>query len=161
MIFFFFAFSCCSWGSWGKNTGVACHSLLQWTTFCQNSTPWPVLLGWPCAAWLIASLSYTRLWSMWSFWLAFCDCGFCSGGCGIVVLDSFVCPLMDEDERLVEASWWEGLASYGENWVLLWWAEPMLKKSLIQLSADRWGCAPSLLVVWPGEAQFWSLQALW
>ena len=37
--------------------------------FCQNSLPWPVLLGWPCMAWLIASLSYispfaTRQWYM-------------------------------------------------------------------------------------------------
>ena len=31
------AFSYCSWGSQGKNTRVVCHSLLQWTTFCQNS----------------------------------------------------------------------------------------------------------------------------
>ena len=30
-----FAFSCCLWGSQGKNTGVVCHSLLQWATFCQ------------------------------------------------------------------------------------------------------------------------------
>ena len=30
-----------------------------------------IRLGWPCMVWLIASLSYTRLWSMWSFWLAF------------------------------------------------------------------------------------------
>ena len=28
----------------------------------------------------------------------------------IVVLVSFVCPLVDEDKRLVKASWWEGLA---------------------------------------------------
>ena len=34
-----------------------CHSLLQWTTFCQNSPPWPVCLGWPYMAWLIISLS--------------------------------------------------------------------------------------------------------
>ena len=34
-----FAFSYCSWGSQGKNTEVACHSLLQWTTFCQASPP--------------------------------------------------------------------------------------------------------------------------
>jgi len=26
-------------------------------------------------AWLIASLNYTKLWSMLSFWLSFCDCG--------------------------------------------------------------------------------------
>ena len=34
-----FAFAYCSWGSQGKNTEVVCHSLLQWTTFCQNSAP--------------------------------------------------------------------------------------------------------------------------
>ena len=57
-------------GSHGKNTGVVCHSLFQWTAFCQNLPPWPVHLGWPCMARLIASLSSsspfttTRLWSM-------------------------------------------------------------------------------------------------
>ena len=49
---------------------MVCHSLLQCTMFCKNSPLWPVCLGWPCTAWLIASLSYsspfatTRLWSM-------------------------------------------------------------------------------------------------
>ena len=47
-----FAFSYCSWGSQGKNTEVVCHSLLQWTTFCQISPPWPIHLGWPHMAWL-------------------------------------------------------------------------------------------------------------
>ena len=28
-----------------RNTGLACHSLLQWTTFCQNSLLWPVFGG--------------------------------------------------------------------------------------------------------------------
>ena len=42
----------CSWGSQGKNTEVVCHSLLQWTTFCQTSPPWPIHLGWPHMAWL-------------------------------------------------------------------------------------------------------------
>ena len=65
-------FSHCSWGSWSKNTEVVCHSLLQWTTFCQNSSPWPIRLGWPYMARLMVSLSYTRLRSMWSFWLALC-----------------------------------------------------------------------------------------
>ena len=36
-------------GSQGKNTEVVCHSLLQWTTFCQNSTmtrlSWVALQG--------------------------------------------------------------------------------------------------------------------
>ena len=42
-----FAFSYCSWGSQGKNTEVVCHSLFQWTTFCQISPPWPAHLGLP------------------------------------------------------------------------------------------------------------------
>ena len=45
-------FSYCSWGSQGKNTEVVCHSLLQGTTFCQTSPPWPSSLGWPHTAWL-------------------------------------------------------------------------------------------------------------
>ena len=48
---YLFAFSYCSWGSQGKNTEVVCHSLLQWTMFCQDSPPWPVHLGWPYTAW--------------------------------------------------------------------------------------------------------------
>ena len=42
-----FSFSYCLWDSQGKNTEVACHSLLQWTTFCQTSPPWPARLGLP------------------------------------------------------------------------------------------------------------------
>ena len=53
---YLFAFSYCSWGSQGKNTEVACYSLLQWITFCQNSPPWPICLGRPYTAWLIVSL---------------------------------------------------------------------------------------------------------
>ena len=52
-----FCLSYCSWGSQGKNTEVICHSLLQWTTFCQTSPPWPICLGWPHTAWL----SFTEL----------------------------------------------------------------------------------------------------
>ena len=57
--------------SWQEywNGGVVCRFLFQWTMYCHNSSLWPVQLGWPCMAWLIASLSYpspfvtTRLWS--------------------------------------------------------------------------------------------------
>ena len=95
---YLFVFLYCSQGSRGKNTDVVCHSLLQWTTFCQNSPLWPIHLGWPYTAWLIVSLNWTRLWSMWSVWLVFFDCGFHS-----------VCPLMEKDKRLMVASWWERL----------------------------------------------------
>ena len=96
---YLFAFSSCWWRSQGKKTEVVCWSLLQWTTFCQNSPPWPLCLGWPYMAWLIVSLSFTSPWYIWSFWLVFCDCGFHS-----------LCPLMNEVKRLVEASWWERVA---------------------------------------------------
>ena len=45
-LLFILFFSYCSWGSQGKNTEVACHSLLQWTTFCQTSPPWPTGMAW-------------------------------------------------------------------------------------------------------------------
>ena len=31
---------------------MVCHSLLQWTTFCQASPPWPIRFGWLHTAWL-------------------------------------------------------------------------------------------------------------
>ena len=49
-----FAFSYCSWGSQGKNTEVACHSLLQWTTFCQTSPLCPPILGGPTGHGLVS-----------------------------------------------------------------------------------------------------------
>ena len=42
-----FAFTYCSWGFQGKSTDVVCHCLLQWTTFCQKSPPWPPIWGDP------------------------------------------------------------------------------------------------------------------
>ena len=56
--------------------------------------------------------SFTELWSMWPDWLVFCDCGFHS-----------VCPLMEKDKRLMEASWWERLTE-GEALFLFCWAGP-------------------------------------
>ena len=75
--------------------------------FFLNSPPWPMHPGWPCIAWFIASLSYTKLWSTWSFYLGFCDCGFCSGACWIVFLASSVCSLREENKRPMQAFWWQ------------------------------------------------------
>ena len=53
-------FSYCSWGSQGKNPEVVCHSLLQWTTFCQISPPWPTHLGLPsCNTYRLTWVSLT------------------------------------------------------------------------------------------------------
>ena len=101
-------------------------------SFSEKSPPWPVRLGWPYAAWLIVSLSYTRLWSTWSDWSVFRDCGFQS-----------VCPLLEKDKRLMEASWWERLTEGDLGLVLM--VRTMLSRSLIQYSVDGRGCVPSLL----------------
>ena len=54
---------------------MVCHSLLQWTTSCQISPPWPVRLGWPHTAWLsFSELDKTVV--LWSDWVVFCDYGF-------------------------------------------------------------------------------------
>ena len=86
---YLFAFSYCSWGSQCKTTEVVCHSLLHWTTFFQNSPPWPVHLGWPYMAWLIVSLIRQGCGPSDQFGWFFCDCGFHS-----------VCLLMDKARGL-------------------------------------------------------------
>ena len=73
-----------------------------------------------------------RLWSMWSVWLVFCDCGFHSA-----------CPLRDKVKRLPDGRDW----LWGKlGLVLMGGAMP--SKSLIQFSLDGWGCVPSLLFTW-------------
>ena len=62
-----------------------------------------------------------------SFCLTFCDCGFCCTDCGVVVLASAFCPLVDEAQlrglcRLPGGSDCF-LPTRGWTWVLtLWWA---------------------------------------
>ena len=90
-----FAFSYCSWGSQAR-IGLPFPSPVH-HIFLELSTM-TCCLGLPYMAGLIVSLSQTRLFSVWSVWLIFCDCGF-----------HFVCPLRDKDKRLMEASWWETL----------------------------------------------------
>ena len=65
----FFAFSYCWWGSQGKNTEVACHSILQSIKFRQNSPPWPHLvkaISFPvvmhgCESWTIKKADHQRI----------------------------------------------------------------------------------------------------
>ena len=71
---------------------------------------------------------------MWSVWSVFCDCGFHS-----------VCPLMDKDKRLMEASWWERLK--GKLGLVLM-GGAMFSKSLIQFSVDGWALFPPCGLTW-------------
>ena len=52
------------------------HSLLQWTTFCQTSPPWPACLGWPHRAWLSFIELDKAVVLVWLDWLVFCGYGF-------------------------------------------------------------------------------------
>ena len=81
---YLFAFSCCSWGSQGKNTEVVFHFLLQWTTFCRTSPPWPSHLGWPHMAWL-SFIELDKAVVHVISWLVVCDYGFS--------LSALWCPL--------------------------------------------------------------------
>ena len=82
---------------------MVCHSLLQWTTFCQTSPPWPIRLGWLHTAWLSfikldkAVVHVIRLASF--LWLWF-QC---------------VCPLMPSRNTYGCKSWTE------KSWVLKNW----------------------------------------
>ena len=58
----------------------------------------------------------------------------------MVLLVSSVHPPTEEAAACV--SFLMGETGGGEDWALL-------SKALIQLAADRWGCTPFLLVVWP------------
>lgn len=55
---------------------VVCHYLLQWTTFCQVSPPWPARLGWPHTGWLSFIELDGAVVLVWLDWLVFCDYGF-------------------------------------------------------------------------------------
>ena len=67
LVFYHIAFLYCSWGSQGKNTEVACHSLLQWTTLCQTFPPWPTHLGLPRRLWIIHLLTKSASKSLSAF----------------------------------------------------------------------------------------------
>ena len=94
LVSYHFAFSYCSWGSQGKNTEVICHSLLQWTTLCRTSPPWPACLGLPCRlAWFHlvrqgCGPSVIRLTSFLWVWFQ-CDCSLMPS-CNVTILLGFL-----------------------------------------------------------------------
>ena len=103
----------------------------SWTMFCQSSPPWPSRPQWPSMAWLSFiewDKAVVHVISLLSFlWLWF---------------------------SFLSALWWmriRGLWKFPDRkdwlWVELGLAlvgKAMLNKSLIQFSADGWGCVPSL-----------------
>ena len=78
------------------------NSFLQWTTFVRTLHHDPSVLGGPTG--MAHSLIELHKAVIHVITLVFCDCGFHSGGHGIVVLASSVCLLMGGDKVLVQAS---------------------------------------------------------
>ena len=74
LVSYHFAFSYCSWGSQGKNTEVACHSLLQWTLSDLSTM---THLSWvPPQAWLGFIELDKAVVLVWLDWLVFCEYAF-------------------------------------------------------------------------------------
>ena len=122
---------CYSCGSQGKNTWVSFpspvdHILSEPSTMTHLS--WVALHG--------MAQSFIELDKAvvhWSDWLVFCNYGVQS-----------VCPLMEKDKRLMEASWWDILTEGETGSCSDGWGH----ESFIQFSVDRWNCVPSLLFTW-------------
>ena len=60
-ISYLFVFLYCSWCSCSRNTGVVFLFPSAVDHILTEFSLWPIRLGWPCRAQLIASLSYTRV----------------------------------------------------------------------------------------------------
>ena len=107
---------------------------------------------------LPVSTSPNRSSGVSQFCLTFCDCGFHSSGCRVVVLASALCPWQVQlSKRLIQASWWEELV-LAHRWVELGLV-PLVGRAVSgtvfigQLFSQdfkqaEWSCAPALLVGW-------------
>ena len=112
---------------------MVCHSFLQWTTFCQNSPPWPrpswVALHGMAPSFIEldkAVVPVLRLVSPLWLWFSFC---------------------LPSDGEGLRGLW---KLPDGKEWLrgklgLVQMGGAMLSKSLIQFSVDGQGCVPSLL----------------
>ena len=104
-ISYHFVFSYCLWGSQGKNTELACDSLLQLTIFCHTSPPWPACLGWPHRAVLSFIELDKAVVLVWLDWLVFCEYGFS--------LSALLCPLATLTILLGFLLLWTGVSLHG------------------------------------------------
>ena len=147
---------------------MVCHSLLQWTTFCQNSPPRPVRLGWPHTEWL----SFTELDKavvLGSDWLVFCDYSFsvsalwCSLATPTLLLGFLLLWMWDISSRLLQQSiaaapylgW--GLCPHGHPfWPWMWSSSPQPSCTSAAAAPWTWGCSsglPLLTSTWGSSSQ--------
>ena len=109
---FLFAFSCCSWGSQGRNTEVVCHFLIQWTTLLSELSnmicPSSVTLQVMAHSFIELDKAVVHVIILVSFlWLWF-----------------YFCLPSDREGEEAYGSFLMGETDWGGNWVLFRWAGP-------------------------------------
>ena len=116
------------------------------------SGKWPISTSFSCFSGI---LSYPFIWNItFCFFIVINFCNMVS-----VLAAVRLCFFL----LLLSALWWMRLIGLRKllDGRELWWerlglalvGRALLSKALIQLSADRWGCTPSLVVVWPEATQ--------
>ena len=133
---------------------MVCHSLLQWTTFCQTSPPWPAHLRWPHTAWLSRTELDKAVVLVWLDWLVFCDYGFsvsalwCPLATPTVLLGFLLSWTWGISSRLLQQS--AAAAAYlGRGvcphhrpfWLWMWNGSSRPSCALTATAPWRWGCS--------------------
>ena len=125
---------------------MLCHSLLQWTTFCQNSPPRPVRLGWPYTAWLIVSLhSSFCLCSPRGYFPVLCKFWrLCGGVNGDLFQEGSwhtqVC--CSQSPRLCSRpllTWTSAGDAQTQFWLGVWWVWALIPNAISPLLLSCWG----------------------
>ena len=146
-----------TWGSQGKNTEVVCHSLLQWTTFCQTSPPWPSCFGWPHMAWLSfieldkAVVHVIRLTSfLWLWFQCVCplmpSCNtYCLTWVSLTLDMGYLFTAALAKRSRCSLPWTRGNSSGLPSWSWTWG------------SCFRPSCASAAAAPWPSDTVGWAI----
>ena len=137
---------------------MVCHSLLQWTTFCQISPPWPAHLGWPLRTWLSFIELDKAVVLVWLDWQVFCGYGFSVSApwCPLAahtVLLGFLLPwTLGISSRLLQQTaaaalyfGWGISPHHHPSWPWTW------------NSSSRPACAPAATAPWMWGCSSWPL----
>ena len=133
---------------------MVCPSLLQWTTFCQTSPPWPTQFGRPHMAWLSFIELDKAVDLVWLDWLDFCDSGFSVSAllCCLAkptVLGGFLLPwtwgitswLIQQRAPTAPYLWW-GISPYcHHSWPWTW--NSSSSPSFAHAASTPWTCGIS------------------
>ena len=151
---------------------MVCHSLLQWTTVCQTSPPWPARLGLPHTAWLSFIELYkamVRVIRLASFlWLWFqCVCPLTTP----IVLLGFLLPWtwglslwLLQQSTAAAPYLGGGVSPHGRpSWPWTWRSFSWPSCSRAAVTPWTWGCSQSSLTFanWKSSHNLTLCASLW